>query len=210
MTIYDVTVPIQEGLPVWPGEEGPTIKRTSDIDSGDKANVSLIRMVTHTGTHVDAPLHFFAKARSVDRIPLSVLCGPCLVIEKIGNGHISAGDIPELPSHITRVLFKTTNSTLWENPTHDFVNEYVCLEPEAAELLVRKGIQLVGMDYMSVEPPTNQENPIHRLLLGNGIVIIENLDLRNISPGEYNLVCLPLKLSGADGAPARVILISDK
>jgi arylformamidase len=148
----------------------------------------------HSGTHVDAPLHFAEGAASVETLPLDVLVGPCVVVEGL--------EVAAVPAGAERVLFKTPNSELWERD--EFSEEFVKLDGEAARALVARGVRLVGIDYLSIG-----DEEAHHVLLGAGVVAVEGLDLRSVEPGEYGLVCAPLKLVGAEGAPARVLLLRD-
>ena len=209
MSVIDISVGIQSGMPVWPGDEGPEVRRMASIASGDEANVSHLSMGLHTGTHVDAPVHFVAGARGVDRMPLDALYGPCVVAHKQGEGHVTAEDIERmrLPEGVRRVLFKTSNSRLWERPRHQFDTGYAALTEDAARYLVSRGIALVGVDYLSIEPYDSPGRPVHHILLGEGIAVVEGLDLSGVEPGEYTLACLPVKIIGVDGAPARAVLI---
>jgi arylformamidase len=207
--IFDVSVPVRAGMPVWPGDDAPTIRRASSIDEGAEANVSVLSMGVHTGTHIDAPLHFVRGARGVDRVPPEALYGPCVVVERLEGGHITGADVARLPEGARRALFKTPNSRLWEDPGHEFDRAYAALTEDAARELVRRDVALVGIDYLSIEPYEAPGHPVHRILLQAGVVIVEGLDLRGVEPGPYTLACLPVKLEGADGSPARALLIRE-
>jgi len=211
MKILDISVPVSRGLPVWPGDPPIVLERSQSISNGSESNDSRIACSVHSGTHVDAPKHYVDDGPTVENLPLEVLLGPAWVV------HIPAENVitPEIletltiPPDTQRLLFKTRNSSLWENPNHSFKSEYVALSSEAATWVVSKGIRLVGIDYLSVEMFTDSEPLTHRFLLEAGVVIIEGLDLRSVRPGLYQLICLPLKLVGSDGAPARVVLIEE-
>jgi arylformamidase len=211
MKILDISVPVSRGLPVWPGDPRIVLERSQSITDGNESNDSRIACSVHSGTHVDAPKHYVDEGSTVENLPLDVLLGPAWVV------HLPAEDIitPEkletltIPPDTKRLLFKTRNSSFWENPNHSFKSEYVALSAEAAEWIVSKGIRLVGIDYLSVQLFTDREPLTHRLLLEAGVVIIEGLDLRSVGPGLYQLICLPLKLVGSDGAPARAVLIEE-
>lgn len=207
MKIYDVTVTLRPGMPTWPGEPGPEIAPLRQISQGDGANVSLLRLGAHTGTHVDAPLHFIAGGAPVEDLPLEALVGRGRVVEIREPGPITASTLEQL--HLSpktpRLLFKTQNGRLWEEAT--FSREFVALSPEAARWLVERQIRLVGIDYLSIEPFGSPGHPTHLTLLKAGVVVVEGLDLRHVPPGEYLIACLPLKIRGGDGAPARVALI---
>jgi arylformamidase len=195
--IHDVSVPLRTGMVVYPGDPEFSIERVMSLAAGDVANVSRIDLGVHTGTHVDAPLHFVDGASSVEALDLDVLVGPAVVVEVPGTGDIGADAVVD---GAERILFKTRNSAAWAED--GFYEDYASISPEAATRLVEVGARLVGVDYLSVGGVET-----HRTLLRAGVVAVEGLDLRGIEPGTYSLVCLPLKLDGSDGAPARAILI---
>jgi arylformamidase len=207
MKIFDVSVPISSRLPTWPGDPRVSLERVSSIAHGDAANVSRLDAGVHTGTHVDAPVHFVDGATGIDSIPLETLMGPCLVIEADPPWlDLRPEDLPAT-AH-SRVLFKTRNSDRWAAGKLDFETEFVSVGLELAQRLVAEGKRLVGVDYLSVESfHAPFEHPVHHALLAAGIVVVEGLDLSRIEPGEYDLYCLPLKLVGSDGAPARTVLV---
>jgi arylformamidase len=195
--IHDVSVPLRTGMAVYPGDPTFSIGRVMSLAGGDIANVSQMELGVHTGTHVDAPLHFFDGARAVDALDLDVLVGPSLVVEVTGPGDIGPGDVPD---GADRVLFKTRNSAAWAE--EGYYEDAASITAAASERIVKVGVRLVGVDYLSIGGVET-----HQTLLKADVVAIEGLDLRAIEPGSYTLVCLPLKLAGADGAPARAILI---
>jgi arylformamidase len=195
--IHDVSVPLRTGMVVYPGDPEFSIERVMSLAAGDVANVSRIDLGVHTGTHVDAPLHFVDGASSVEALDLDVLVGPAVVVEVPGTGDIGADAVVD---GAERILFKTRNSAAWADD--GFYEDYASISPEAATRLVEVGARLVGVDYLSVGGVET-----HRTLLRAGVIAVEGLDLRGIEPGTYSLVCLPLKLDGSDGAPARAILI---
>jgi arylformamidase len=195
--IHDVSVPLRTGMVVYPGDPEFSIERVMSLAAGDVANVSRIDLGVHTGTHVDAPLHFVDGASSVEALDLDVLVGPAVVVEVPGTGDIGADAVVD---GAERILFKTRNSAAWAED--GFYEDYASISPEAATRLVEVGARLVGVDYLSVGGVET-----HRTLLRAGVIAVEGLDLRGIEPGTYSLVCLPLKLDGSDGAPARAILI---
>ena len=184
-------------MAVYPGDPTFAIRRVMSLASGDIANVSQMELGVHTGTHVDAPLHFVDGAAAVEKLDLEALVGPARVVEVPGPGDIGPEAVPE---GADRVLFKTRNSAAWAE--EGFYEDSASISPEAASRLVQVGVRLVGIDYLSVGGVET-----HEILLRAGMVGVEGLDLREIEPGEYTLVCLPLKLEGSDGAPARAILI---
>jgi arylformamidase len=208
MKIYDVSLPISQDLPVWPGDPPIELTRQASISAGSDANVSRLACGVHMGTHVDAPLHFVDGAESVDQFNLNTLIGRVHVVDLRGETAITAAKLEAIgiTRRARRVIFKTDNSQLWHDEQSEFFEDYVALQPDAAEWLVERGIQLVGIDYLSIAP-FHDGVPTHRILLKAGIVILEGLNLWSIPSGRYTLYCLPLNLKGSDGAPARVILI---
>ena len=208
MKIYDVTVPISEGVPIYSGDPAVKIETPSTIADGDPANVSHLCFGAHTGTHVDAPNHFIDGTRRLDELDLEKLVGPCTVVEldetvfAIRPEHLPAAGSAE------RILFKTRNSAFWNEPERGFRTDFTYITPEAASLLAGGGVKLVGIDYLSVEKFGSEDFAAHVALLEKEVVIVEGLDLRDVPAGEYEIVCLPLKYVGGtgDGAPARTIL----
>jgi len=194
--IFDVSVPLREGMVTYPGDPEVHIELAASIAGGDVVNLTRIDFGLHSGTHVDAPVHFIDGAAGVDAIPLEVLVGPCEVVDA---PDLSAESVAAAP-RAERILFKTPNSELWARDV--FEEDYARLDGEAARLLVERGVRLVGVDYLSVG-----DEEAHHALLEAGVVPVEGLDLRAVEPGGYELVCLPLRVVGADGAPARAILI---
>jgi arylformamidase len=204
MKIYDITMPVSSGLPTFPGDPRVQVEPVTRIARGDAANVSRIVMATHSGTHIDAPLHYNDHGAPVDHIPLTLLVGKALLVEIRGVRQIGRKELARLPiGSEERLLIRTDNSLLWERP--GFSEDYAYLTAEGAEYLLETGVRLVGIDYLSVEA-FDGSGDIHRLLLGNGVVILEGLNLDGIPAGSYELICLPLKIAGGDGAPVRAIL----
>jgi arylformamidase len=209
MRIHDISLTISPDLPTWPGDPSISLERISKMEEGADANVTHMSMGVHTGTHVDAPYHFVGvDASTVESLSLDILNGLASVIylPEIDLITKEVLDNIALPSGGTRLLFKTRNSEIWARGESTFQEDFVALSGDASEYLVEKGVQLVGVDYLSVAPFTDPI-PTHQILLRAGIVIIEGLDLSSIEPGEYNLFCLPLKIQGVDGSPARAILV---
>ena len=208
MPLYDISLSISESLVVWPGDPPIRITQPSHLDRGDEATVSRLDMGAHTGTHVDAPAHFVPGGSGVDDLDLNVLVGPALVVDAREADALSAGVLETLPipTGTERVLFRTRNSDLWARGEREFHAGFCAITEDGARWLIERGVRLVGVDYLSVAP-FDAVTPTHRALLCAGVVAIEGLDLRGIGPGAYQLVCLPLKIVGADGAPARAILI---
>ncbi len=209
MKIIDISVPISPGLPVWPGDPPVELARYRAISAGDDCNVSRICCSVHSGTHVDAPEHFIDNALTVEDLSLETLVGPALVIEVPAAGAIEPNFLESisLPHGTVRLLFKTRNSDLWRKPDHSFHSDYVALSSQSAAWIVDRGIRLVGVDYLSVQMFADSEPLTHCTLLKAGVIVVEGINLQNVRPGSYQLICLPLKLVGSDGAPARAVLI---
>lgn len=206
MRLYDVTVTLRPGMPTYASEPGPELIPLARIAAGDPADVSLLRVGTHAGTHVDAPAHFLPGGAGVDRLPLEVLVGPARVVE-VGPARVISPALlaaAGLAERVERVLLKTTSSRLWADGGPRLESAY--LDVDAARWLVERGARLVGIDEFSIERDDRPDYPVHHLLLAAGVVVLEGLDLRQVPAGEYTLACLPLKLADADGAPARVVL----
>ena len=206
MRIYDITVPLSPALPVYPGDPEVTITPLAQLQWGDAANVSRLVLSSHTGTHLDTPRHFFAEGLTIDGLDLHVLMGPARVCAfPQVTTHLTADDLRPLGLAGTkRLLLQTPNAALWQKT--GFQTNYVALTESAACLLVEMGVQLVGIDYLSVDAFERQDFPVHRILLGAGVLILEGLDLRAVPPGDYELLALPLLLQHGDGAPVRAIL----
>jgi arylformamidase len=205
--LYDISVPIRSGGLIYPGNPDISVEPQQSISSGAGANVSRVTFGTHTATHVDAAKHFIDDGQTVDAIPLGKLVGPALVIafdDSVTSITARALASHDLRGH-TRILLRTRNSRLLHDA--EFHRDYTYLAPDGADLLVANGVELVGIDYLSIEQFRSGHHLTHRTLLEREIVIVEGLDLSRPPPGEYELCCLPLLLDGADGAPARAILI---
>ena len=211
MTIFDITLNISNDLPVWPGDPAISFYRVADVNNGDVCTLSRLESGSHIGTHLDAPLHFIKGGRTVDQLDLDVLIGPCVVAHVPQADVIDAAllDSLNLPDDTRRVLFRTRNSQIWGSAdSGTFRTDYVGVDRSGADWLVGRGVQLVGVDYMSVAPFADTITP-HNSLLGAGIIIVENLNLAGVEAGNYQLICLPLKLKDGDGAPVRAVLMSD-
>jgi arylformamidase len=210
MPIYDVSVPLSARTPTYPGDPGIEIKQWFALANGDPANVSLIHFGTHSGTHVDAPAHFLEGAPKVEFLPLDILIGEVRVVEVPHPVSVIDGNFiaTNCQPGTKRILFKTRNSSFWNDNEAEFRSDYTHINATAARKLVSFGVRLVGIDYLSVEEFKSREFETHHVLLSNGVVIVEGLDLRAISAATYELICLPLKIRGGsgDGAPARAIL----
>lgn len=201
----DVSVPLVAGLPAYPGNPEFELQPVKRIAEGGSSNVSRLVMGTHTGTHVDAPKHFFENGQSVEGLRLDLLLGRARVVQISRRGGIGPEDLAEtgLREDI-RVLLKTWNSALWNG--QPFQQDYTHLTEAGAQYLVEQGVKVVGIDYLSVEQFKKPGAPAHRALLSQDVIIIEGLNLCEAEPGFYELYCLPLRITGGDGAPARVIL----
>jgi arylformamidase len=207
MPIYDLSVSIQPGMPIYEGDPGVQIQAWSALAKGDSANVSFLHLGAHTGTHVDAPAHFIEGGRKIDALPLEMLIGPARVLRipdemtEISSEFLAGCDL----DHVQRVLFHTRNSNFWNE---GFRKDFTHLSPEAAEQLISLGVKLIGTDYLSIEKFHSGNHRTHLALLSNGVVIVEGLNLSAVPPGDYELICLPLKIAdgAGDGAPARVVL----
>jgi arylformamidase len=210
MRIYDVSVPLSAATPTYPGDPGIDIRPWLTLAKGDAANVSLINFGLHSGTHVDAPAHFIAGGAKVESLPLESLMGEAEVVEVPDHIRVIEEDFvtANCAKGSQRILFKTRNSAFWDNTEDGFREDYTYIDPDAARRLVELGIKLVGIDYLSVEQFKSVNFQTHHALLSKGVVILEGLDLREVTGGVYELICLPLKIAGGsgDGAPARVIL----
>jgi arylformamidase len=208
--IHDISIPISESLVVWPGDPPVTITQQSHLNKGDSSTVSRLNMGAHTGTHVDAPCHFIPAGVGVEALDLNILTGPALVVTITDVDAITADVLSELPlpQDVKRLLFHTRNSDYWNQDNKKFKKEFVGITEGGAKWLLSRDIKLVGIDYLSVAP-YKQSGPTHTALLKAGIILVEGLNLSGIEPGEYKLICLPLKISGIDGAPARAILIEE-
>jgi len=205
MKLIDVSVPLDATLPTYPNNTPFTLEPVKRLARGDSSNVSALHMSAHTGTHVDAPRHFFDSGPGTEALPLDLLMGRVRVIEVTSRTGITAEDLTgEDFSEDVRILIKTRNSTLWGSA--EFRTDYVGVTESGARHLVAHGIKLVGVDYLSVEQFKTPGAPAHHVLLGAGTIVIEGLNLRDVEPGIYDLCCLPLRIVGSDGAPARVVL----
>jgi len=208
MKVYDITFPISENVPVYQGDPSVEIKVASSIAGGDPANVTQLCCGAHTATHVDAPNHFIEGSRKVHELDLGKLIGKASVVR------IDDSVMAIEPEHLgnlentERILFKTRNSAFWNEPEKGFRKDFTYISPEAAHVLADAGVKLVGIDYLSVEKFGSSDFATHITLLEKEIVIIEGLDLREVVAGDYELICLPLKIISktGDGAPARAIL----
>ena len=206
MTVYDITVPLGEGVPVYTGDAGFRREMGDTLAGGGVSNLSVIHMSAHTATHVDAPCHMIDGAGTLDDIPPDALVGPAVVVAIEDPAAVT---LAELQRHdwggVERVLFKTANSGRLA-AGEPFASDFIAIEPDAARFLVERGMRLVGLDYLSVDPPGQPDFPAHKALLGASVVVLEGVDLSGVPPGRYELFCGPLRIAGGDGAPARALL----
>jgi len=206
VTWIDVSVPIRPGMVVFEGDPDVVVARTAEMADGAICNLSRLDLGAHTGTHIDAPVHFIPGAPGIDATPLDACIGPAYVADATHlTGHIDAAALEALniPDGTERLLFKTRNSTLWV--LHAFSRDFIGLREDAALEMVARGVRLVGIDYLSIAP-FDDPAPTHIALLRAGVVILEGLDLRSVEAGPHDLIAAPLLLEGADGAPARALL----
>lgn len=209
MKIYDVTLTMTPEMVVWPGDDQIVLERVSKIEEGANHNGSRMEMGVHSGTHVDSPFHFLADGYGVDQLPLEMLIGPCQVVELPDTVDMINVDVlvsAGLKPGVQRVLFKTRNSKIWTRDEKTFQEDFVAVAADGAEYLVWQGVKLIGIDYLSMAPYKNSRET-HQILLSHEVVLLEGVDLSQVPAGEYELVCLPMKLGGSDGAPARTVLI---
>lgn len=215
MRLIDISVPISASTPVWPGDPRVAVRMVASIDDGADANVSQIRMSVHTGTHIDAPKHFFPDGAAVDQIELQRLVGRTLLIAFDPATHvINASALKNHPgmdqaSQFRKILFKTSNSNFWGDEDQRFREDYVGIDESGAAFLAELQLDLVGIDYLSIAPFSETRRP-HEILLGKDIILLEGLNLSEVPEGIYQLVCCPLLIAGCEGAPARAILIDNQ
>ncbi len=205
MKIYDISVPVRPGMVIYDGNPEVALERVQSIGDGAHANVSRLELGVHTGTHVDAALHFLDGAPGSEAIALEPLIGPAVVVDATSLDRDPDWDALaalDVPAGAERVLLKTRNSRLWERD--EFTRDFIRLTGGGARFVIDRGIRVIGIDYLSIG-----DEEAHRELLGAGVIPIEGLDLRAVEPGSYRLVCLPLRLEGSDGAPARAVLIEE-
>jgi len=209
MTIYDITLTLSPDLPTWPGDPKLELKQFESMDKGSSTNCTSISTSVHVGTHVDAPHHFLNDNRTIEGLSLEVLTGPCYVLQLPDGVDAITSEVlerSEITSDMKRILFGTSNSHFWANGEKEFQTDFVAITEDGADWLVEHGVLLVGVDYLSVAP-YGDSRPTHEALLKAGVVVVEGLNLSNVMRGFYELYCLPLKIAGSDGAPARAILI---
>lgn len=203
MNIIDITLAISEHLPVYPGDPVTGIRRVSDVSKGDPFTLSALHMSSHAGTHVDAPCHLFADGTPVDELPLEPFIGSAFVIDVSGHAVVDENDLANsgIPDSTERLIIKTRKS---DSP---WVDNGASISENAARWIVAHGIKLVGIDQLSVDPPGDESLAVHRTLLRHDVIVVEGLDLSGVTSGEYGFICLPMKIQGCDGAPARAVLV---
>ncbi|MGZ4394297.1 MAG: cyclase family protein [Gaiellaceae bacterium] len=205
MELIDISVPVRPGMHVWEGDPPFRVDQVATVAAGDGYNATRLDLGTHTGTHIDAPLHFVDGGATVDSIPLETLVGPCHVVDATAvPGQLDAAAVAGLELLVVadRLLFKTRNGALWNRES--FASDWVAFTGDGAEALVALGVRLAGIDYLTIG-----DEDAHHVLLGAGVVPLEGLDLRAVQPGPYTLFCLPLKVHGTEGAPARALLVRE-
>jgi arylformamidase len=208
--IFDISVPITTAMPVYKGDAAVILERTAEVSRGDPYTLTRIGMSAHTGTHIDAPAHFIPGGRTIQQLDLDALIGPVRVVDLSAvEREITRRDLQsaERSEQVERILLKTRNSALWGQ--QGFREDYVALAADGAQWLVDRGARLVGIDYLSVEAFGSLDFAAHHILLNAGVVVLEGVNLDGIAPGAYQLICLPLRIEGAEGAPARAVLIPE-
>lgn len=203
----DISVRLTPDMPVWPGSRGLHLERSRSFAAGDDVNVTRLDMDVHCGTHVEGPLHFIDGGKPVEDYSLAVFVGPAWVAhlpvaQAIGTRELTKAGLPD---RVDRLLLRTGNSAFWADPTHAFRTDFAALTPEAAAWIVQRDIRLIGVDYLSVQL-FDGDAETHRILMRGGTAILEGLNLSGVEPGPYQLTCLPLRIAGAEAAPARAIL----
>jgi arylformamidase len=212
MEILDITLPLSNQTPVWVGDKGVTIQQVAFRERASDFNISRVEFGVHAGTHIDSPFHLSTQGYTVDKIPLDTLVGPATVLaippefNVINSKALSSSGFK---SGMDRIILKTHNTRFWVDDPTVFHGDFIGINSEGADFLVHQGVKLVGIDYFSASPISDLVRP-HEILLGAGVVILENAYLVDVNPGDYDLICLPLKLIGTDGAPVRAILTPRK
>jgi len=206
--IIDISIPVKEGMVVWPKRMESDFRLVSSFTKGDLWTETELKMNLHAGTHLDSPLHKIKGGSSVDKLKLELMVGPAFVAFLPKIKAITSRDLENLniPKGTARLLFKTSNSNLWKNKEKKFQKEFVGLSHDAASWLVKNKIRLVGNDYLSIAQ-FNKQPEVHNILLKNKIVVLEGLNLSGVKPGSYQLICLPIKLIGTEAAPCRAVLV---
>lgn len=212
--LRDISVTLSPNIAVWDGDPKLEISPLASLDHGDIANVSYIKMGVHIGTHIDAPIHFVPGKPGIDLIPLKTLIGACWVCDLTRVHKVITGEELEganVPKDTQRLLIKTSNSKLWETQPNEFDKNFIALDSSAAAWITKRGLTLVGIDYLGIEPFESVSNgaQTHKILLAAETVVVEGLNLTGVEPGKYELICLPIKIKNSDGAPCRAILVEN-
>jgi len=208
LSIYDLSLSISPTMVTWPGDPPVRVEPRLRIARGQPVNVSELCLGSHTGTHVDPPYHFDDHGIKVDELPLEVLIGRAWVCDLESKRDVEVSDLQGIvPQGTVRLLLKTANSALWHREVQEFTPDFVALTAEAAHWIAEQGIRLLGVDSLSLERPGSAGYPVHHALLGAGVIVVEGLDLSSLGSGWYNFYCLPLKVAGGDGAPARAVAV---
>lgn len=209
MKLHDISIPINSQTLNWPGDPEIHIKQSCNHEN-DGFSLSEIHLHSHAGTHIDAPFHFIPQGAKIDEITLENFFIPAKVVEYTGTDHISSELIESLDlSGVKAVLFKTSNSVWWQKCNEPFHEDFIALDQPAALAIVEKGITLVGIDYFSVDPFESENHEVHKILLRENVLILENVNLNDISPGDYQLICFPLKVESIDAGLVRAVLFSE-
>lgn len=207
--LIDISVRLAPGMPIWPDSVGIRVQRTRSFAAGDQVNVSRLDMDVHCGTHVEGPLHLLDGGAPLEAFPLETFVGPAFVAylpdaDAIGSAELDRAGIP---MGIERLLLRTRNSELWAAGEQSFRTDYVALSSDGADWLVRKKIRLVASDYLSVQQ-FGDDPETHRILMRAQVAILEGVNLADVEPGDYRLICLPLWLGDSEAAPARAVLVA--
>ncbi len=210
MKIHDITLPLSDEIPVWPGDPRFVLDFPRHLGRGDSCTVGHISLSLHCGTHVDAPAHFLRNGNTVESLDPGVLIGPALVVD-VGNVSVIDAAVLrglDIPAGSERILFRTRNSDLWSRGEKEFCEEFVAISADGAAYLVERGVRLAGIDYLSIAPFADGAKT-HEIFLSAGVILLEGLTLATVLAGRYTLVCLPLAIKGGEGAPARAVLIEE-
>lgn len=208
MKIIDISIPLNKNTVLWPGSQKVKLKRLADMAKGNNYNENSLEMGLHSGTHLDAPLHFTSKGKPIDRVALEKFIGPVVVVDLPKVKKIEERDLNKikLPKGTERILFKTSNSLPKNRKNSKFRKNYVSLTQSAARWIIKNKIKLVGIDYLSIAD-FKETVEVHNILLGAEVAVLENIDLSKVKAGEYELVCLPLNITGAEASPTRAVLL---
>jgi arylformamidase len=206
MSWIDISTPLRGDMLVWPGDDPVRVEQTLLLDRGDTYNLTFLAMSAHTGTHIDAPRHFLREGAGIETMPLDVMMGPARVVDVDDPEAVHAHDVPGDLQPGDRVLFRTRNSTEYLAKRH-FVEPFIYVARDAAQALADAGVALVGIDYLSIGGFHADLVETHEILLGAGVWVVEGIVLTHVQAGDYVLACMPLLIPGADGAPARAMLI---